>query len=76
MTLTKKHIEYIKAAPVNQPYTGVWMNQILKWKGWDNLTHKAWEQWAIEQDLIKLNILKKLSGGRGRGNLNTFIMEI
>ena len=76
MILTKQHIEYIRLAPVNKPYTGEFMNQTLKWQGWDNPSHKGWATWNIEQDLISLNIIKKLSGGRGRGNLNTYIMEI
>lgn len=72
--LTKRELEYIQAAPPEGQVFET-LNDVLKWPGWDRKTHKGWCTFAVEQSLIKKGLLVKVSGGRGRGRKNHFMLR-
>lgn len=72
--LTKQEIEYIQAAP-GPGIVFQTLNDVLQLEGWNNPTHKGWACWAVEQSLIAKGLLVKVSGGRGRGRKNHFMLK-
>ena len=77
MELTKDELLYINACP--QPGTEFVANtllSVLKFPGWDATEHRGWHQWNVEQSLMKKGLLRKVSGGRGRGNQLVYVLVI
>lgn len=69
MLLTKDELRYINAAPPSGTiFTASDLLPILRYPGWNNTQHRGWHQWRVEQSLLRKGLLRKIRGGRGRGN--------